>query len=201
MAVITLFLCFPLAISLRNRPHNLTCAFQAISRTGCGSPSCRLSTWALFLVALGCVTGCQSPYVGPTTVPSGVDELPILWQASGTYSRLTRAVRLVIRDPAMLAQVPLCEVPPVDFRSQMVLIAGLGPTARNDLGIRIQSVWQERSRIRVLERQIYPGDCTESGPHPASPWTLVVVPLSHSSIEGYSTRPPRGLLRQGSPSH
>lgn len=161
----------------------------------------RSNAWAWIPIVLGCISGCHSSYVEPTTVPSGIEELPILWQASGTYSRLTRAVRLVVRDPATLAQVPLCEVP-VDFRSQMVLIPGLGPTARNDLGIRIQSVRQERSRIRVLERQIYPGDRPESGgPHPASPWTVVVVPLSSSSVEGYSTRLPRGLLLPGKAPH
>jgi hypothetical protein len=140
--------------------------------------------------------GCQFDHTVPRTLPADRSDLPILWQASGTYSRLTRAVRLVVRDQATLAQVPLCEVP-VDFSSQMVLIAGLGPTTKNNLGIAIQSVSQDKSRIRVLERQIYPGEQTATGLRPASPWTVVVIPRSDVNVEGYDARIPRHLMRPG----
>ena len=149
-------------------------------------PAHRLANWQPS-ACVSAAADCRLPvdYVAPTTVPANMEELPILWQASGTYSRLSRAVRLVIRDPGRLAQVPLCEVP-VDFSSQMVLVAGLGPTTRNDLGLRIQYVWKEHSRIRVLERQIYPGEESATGLCPASPWTVVVVPRVDLSVEGYN---------------
>lgn len=150
------------------------------------------------LVSVAVIVGCRLDRTSPTTVPADAEELPILWQASGTYSRLAKAVRLVIRDAATLAQVPLCEVP-VDFRSEMVLIAGLGPTPRNDCGIIIQHAWKENGRIRVLERQVYPGAQVSPGLRPASPWTIVVVPRSDLDVEGYSSRLPRGPLLSRNP--
>lgn len=150
------------------------------------------------LVGATTLVGCRLDTTSPTTVPAGAEELPIHWQASGTYSRLTKAVRLVVRDAATLAQIPLCEVP-VDFRTEMVLIAGLGPTPRNDCGIIIQHVWKEGSTLRVLERQIYPGSHVSPGLRPASPWTVVVVPRCDLDVEGYSSRLPRGVLSAANP--
>jgi hypothetical protein len=89
--------------------------------------------------------------------------------------------------------VPVCEVP-VDFESQMVLIAGLGPTPGSGLGIRIRRVWREGSRIRVLERRIHPGTDEPSGLWASSPWTVVVVPTCSLNVEGYSTRVPKQLF-------
>lgn len=152
------------------------------------------------LVGAVAIVGCQLDKPGPTTLPADAEELPILWQTSGTYSRLTKAVRLVIRDAGTLAQVPLCEVP-VNFETEMVLLAGLGPTPRSDCGIVIQQAWKKNGRIWVLERQVYPGSQMSSGLRPASPWTVVVVPRSDLDVEGYSSSPPRGLLLPGSPPH
>lgn len=150
------------------------------------------------LVGATTLVGCRLDTASPTTVPAGTEELPILWQASGTYSRLTKAVRLVVRDPATLAQIPLCEVP-VDFRTEMILIAGLGPTPRDDCGIIIQHVWKEGDRLRVLERQIYPGSRIRPGFRLASPWTVVVVPRCDLDVEGYSSRLPRGTFLSANP--
>lgn len=118
----------------------------------------------------------------------------ILWQQSGTYSRINRRVRLLVRDPATLAQLPLTEVP-VDFDQQMVLVAGLGPTPTSERGIRIVRVWREGSRIRVQERVIHPGDDQASGLAPASPWTVAIIPRSDLNVQGYESRVPEGLLR------
>jgi hypothetical protein len=117
-----------------------------------------------------------------------------LWQKSGTHSRLIRRVSILARDRATLAQVPLAEVP-VDFETQMVLIAGLGPTPSSEQGIRIVRVWRQGSRIRVQERLIHPGADRVPGLQPASPWTVVVIPKSDLNVEGYATRVPDGLLR------
>jgi len=147
--------------------------------------------WAVLLLTGLC--GCYPDRVKPATAPAPGEDLPILWEASGTYSRLSRTVRIVARDRATLAQLPIAEVP-VDFDSQMVLIAGLGPTPNDKLGIRIKRVWRDGSRIRVLERHIHPGFDQAPGLRPASPWTILVVPRSDLNVEGYSPRVPKGLL-------
>jgi hypothetical protein len=121
------------------------------------------------------------------------EELPILWSDSGTYSRLTRNARIVARDRGTLAQLPLTEVP-VDFDTQMVLIVGLGPTAREASGVRIVRVWRSGSVIRVQERQMHPGSGGTTATSMASPWTVCVVPRSDLNVEGFKTRVPKGLL-------
>ncbi len=159
-------------------------------------PTCLVSVGCVGLLLAG-VGACYSDGVQPTRGPSPGEDLPVLWEASGTHSRLTRSVRIVARDRATLAQVPLAEVP-VDFDSQMALIAGLGPTPNYRLGIRIKRVWREGSRIRVLERHIHPGFDRGAGLRPASPWTIVVVPRSDLNVEGYSPRVPKGLFSSAS---
>jgi hypothetical protein len=104
-------------------------------------------------------------------------------------------VHIVARDEPTLAQIPLAEVP-VDFNTQMVLVAGLGPTPSDDMGIRIARVWEDNGRIKVQERQIHPGPDQKSGLNPASPWTLVVVPRSDLNVEGYTNRVPADLLSE-----
>ena len=124
---------------------------------------------------------------------SAAEDIPILWQSSGTYSRISRRVRILARDPVTLAQIPVTEVP-VNFDTQMVLIAGLGPTPSSEQGIRIVRVWRQGSKIHVQERPIHPGSERTPGLQPASPWTAIVIPKSDLNVEGYTTRVPEGLL-------
>lgn len=137
--------------------------------------------------------GCETPSGKPLTHRTDEEELPILWSDSGTYSRLTRHTRIVARDRATLVQLPLTEVE-VDFGTQMVLIVGLGPTAREASGVRIVRVWRSGSVIRVQERQMHPGPGGTSATSVASPWTVCVVPRSDLNVEGFKTRVPKGLL-------
>lgn len=120
-------------------------------------------------------------------------ELPIFWHKSGTHSRLARPVRLVVRDAATMARLPLAEVP-VDFDTQMVLVVGLGPTPTSDIGVHIVRVWREGSRICVQVQQVHPGADRPTGFEPASPWAVAVVPRSDLNVERFETRVPAGLL-------
>ncbi len=120
-------------------------------------------------------------------------EVPIVWQKSGTYSHLGRPVRILARDRATLAQVPVTEIP-VDFENEMVLIAGVGPTPSSEVGIQIARVWEKGSRIRVQEIQTHPGPDQQRGLNPASPWAVAVIPRSDLNVEGYSVAVPRGLI-------
>lgn len=151
---------------------------------------------AIGLTALSGWGGCSmnstdSP--SPYQVSSDQEELPILWQRSGAYSRLARSTHVVARNELELARLPIAEVP-VDFETQMVLIVGLGPSPTDELGVRVERVWREGTRIRVQERRIYPGTMRSSGVQPASPWTIAVVPKSDLNVEGYVTRVPKGTL-------
>lgn len=152
------------------------------------SPLVRFSCAPALLALAGCAA----------TPPDGAsvqvqEDQPILWQKSGTYSRIARPARVLIRDAATLAQVPVAEIP-VDFQTQMVLLSALGPTPTNDFGILIARVWQQGSRIRVQERQIHPGLTEKRGLEPASPWTMVVIPRSDLNVEGYPAVVPKGFL-------
>lgn len=137
--------------------------------------------------------GCHADRAGTARAPAPGEDLPILWEASGSYSRLSRSVRIVARDRATLAQIPLVDVP-VDFDSQMVLLAALGPVPHDGLGIRIKRVWREGSRIRVAERHVHPGPNQPTRTTAASPWTAVVVPRSDLNVEGYAPRVPPDVL-------
>jgi hypothetical protein len=125
---------------------------------------------------------------------SAAEDIPILWQKSGTYSRISKRIRILAREPATLAQLPLTDVP-VNFDTQMVLIAGLGPMPTSQEGLRIVRVWRQGQRIRVQERQIHPGSEERAVIEPASPWTVAIIPKSDLNVEGYETRVPPGLLR------
>ena len=160
-----------------------------------------LSVAGLFAASLGvtllaclALTGCTGTAGSASRDASAAEDIPILWQKSGTHSRLIRRVRILARDRSTLSQVPLTEVP-VDFETQMVLIAGLGPTPGSEQGIRIVRVWRQGAQIRVQERPIHPGADQTPGLQPASPWTVVVIPKSDLNVEGYTTRVPDGLLR------
>lgn len=154
-----------------------------------------LGRWMVlgFVVAGLAGGGCAS--TGPEREPQAtpLEDLPILWQKSGTYSRISRMTHVVARDPETLARLPIAEVP-VDFETQMVLIIGLGPTPTNELGVRVSRVWRDGSRIRVQERRIHPGAEHATGLDPASPWTIVVVPKSDLNVDGFLTRVPPGTL-------
>lgn len=160
---------------------------------------CVKSSWiCLGLMAFPAVAmiGCAGTHAVARPHSSEVlEEMPVLWQESGTYSRLRRGVRLVIRDAATLARVPLTEVP-VDFQTQMVFVIGMGPTVNNEFGVRISRVWRQDERIRVQERRIHPAPEALTGVEPASPWTVAVVPRSDLNVEGFDTRVPPGLLGQ-----
>jgi hypothetical protein len=151
--------------------------------------SLRLFAATFLVVEIGCAATAPTP---PGTTTERV--FPIQWETHATYSRIARPLRLVIRDRATLAQLPLAEVP-VDFDRQMVLVAALGPTASDEIAIRIARVWQEGSRIEVRVNTIHPGQDARPGTELTSPFHIVVVPTSDLPVDGFSASIPRGALR------
>ena len=147
---------------------------------------------AILALAVGGCSFAQGP--NPAIAPTGAGEdLPIIQHASGTYSRLVRPIRVVAHDAATLARVPVADIP-VDFKTQMVLIVGLGRTPTSQVGVEIVRVWRDGSRIRVQERRSHPGAEQAPGMDPASPWALAVVPRSDLNVQGFTTDPPAELL-------
>jgi hypothetical protein len=119
--------------------------------------------------------------------PADGDELPILHQVQGTHSHETRAMQLVIRDPATLAQVPLADVP-VDFAREMLLVVTLGRVTSDRCSVAIDRVWREEGHLRVS---------TVVTPPPAgaaiamaSPYCIAVVPRCDLNVAGFSPEPP-----------
>lgn len=148
-------------------------------------------TGVLTLSAL-LVSGCHS--VNPdNAIQKGPAEYPIQWQQEGTYSNINRAFRVVARDRATLAQLPIAEVP-VDFDRQMVLVAALGPASTDQLAIRITRVWREKNRLHAQVQTLHPGEGKRGGLKRTSPYHIVVVPRSDLDVVGFSATVPRGAF-------
>ena len=157
----------------------------------------RQHRWAIFGVVLlaGC-SGAQRPELAG--VQDG-QELPILGQRVGTYSRITQPLRLAIYDPGAMAVIPI-DPGPVDFDQQMVLLAALGPTPTAEDQIRIRRVWRDGSVLRaevVIER---PGQTVELSPTAASPYHLVVVPHCSLNVAGFTAAVPKQMTEPSQPS-
>jgi len=140
------------------------------------------------------LAGCLSPERRPAdtvrTLPAGED-LPILFQQRGTYCGVRDRLRVVVRDEAHMAMLP---VPPVDFSRQMVLFVTLGRVFSDRYGVRIERVWREGRVIRGAIEETYPPP-GEAGPlRPCSPYHLVVVPRSELNVEGFATEIPARAL-------
>lgn len=135
----------------------------------------------------GCAVGSERP--GLSDRPE-VEPLPILWEQAGLYCNVKVPVRLVARDRAGLAQLPIADVP-VDFDKQMVLIAAMGLVPTDRYGIRISQVWRQGQRIYAQVRRVARAQGGQAGELKlCSPYHIVVVPRSDLNVEGFSTRLP-----------
>ena len=146
---------------------------------------------AICLLLAAVLPGC--PPTGPAPdqkQTAQVEEMPITWSKTVTYSELYEPLRLVIRDAAHLAAIPVAEVP-VDFSKQMVLVAARGAVPTEGYAVRITRVWREGRRIRVDVRVSQPQPGGQPPKHAlCAPYHIVVVPRSDWNVEGFSTRLP-----------
>jgi hypothetical protein len=141
-----------------------------------------------FLGILACaIAGCRELNEQVRPMPADGEELPILNQIHGAHSHESRALQLVIRSPAVLAQVPLTDVP-VDFSQEMLLIVTLGRVPSDQYTVTIDRVWREGPHLRV--------STTVTAPPPgaplmmASPYCIAVVPRCDLNVAGFSAQPP-----------
>ena len=121
-----------------------------------------------------------------------IEEYPILYQKAGKYCGAKQEMRLVVRDQAHMAFVPVGDVP-VDFSSQMVLFVTTGQVYAESYDIQIDRVWRQDQLVRVGVTKTYPQAGETGYPHPCSPYYLVVVPKSDMNVEGFATEitPPK----------
>ena len=146
------------------------------------------------LTTAGCLTGPASP--APSLQPG---EMPILWQRAGHDDRIRRPFQYIAHDARALARLPLDEVP-VDFKSQMVLIAAAGTVRSKDIEIRIQRVCKQGSEIRPQVLILNPTTQSSSPPRRRyAPYHIVVVPRSDLNVEGFSSMLPKGAFVSGGP--
>lgn len=121
-------------------------------------------------------------------MPADGEELPILRRVAGTHSHETRAMQIVVRDPAMLARIPLADVS-VDFSEEMLLVVTLGRVTSDRFAVDITRVWREGGRLRT--------EVTVSAPAAgapiamASPFCIVVVPRCDLNVADFSPEPPQ----------
>ena len=150
----------------------------------------RVASWvcaALTMMMMLSPVGCDGPGRMRQTPPEGA-EVPILRQKSGQHCHETRAMQLVIRDAATLAQVPIEDVP-VDFDHEMLLVVTLGRVVSDQYHIEIGRVWREGSKLRVSTRMARPG--ADAPPTFATPYCIAVIPKCDLNVDGFTATPPR----------
>lgn len=151
-------------------------------------PARRSAATPLGLIAVSLLaSGCHQSRFVSSAMPADGEELPILYRVQGVHSHETRAMRVVVRDAATLAQIPIADVP-VDFSTQMLLIVTLGRVTSDLYTVDIPRVWREKGRLRVetLLRAPPPGAPVSM----ASPYCIVVVPQCDLNVADFMTRPP-----------
>ncbi len=148
----------------------------------------------LALATVGGLAGCQmqgATMFGGDPAPE-IEEYSILYQKGGKYCGAKHEMRLVVRDQAHMAFVPVGDVP-VDFSRQMVLFVTLGQVYSESYDVQIDRVWRQNREVRVGITKTYPPSGEMNYPHPSSPYYLVVVPKSDLNVEGFATEaaPPK----------
>ncbi len=123
------------------------------------------------------------------------DELPIHTEMIQRETRIATPLRIVIYDYPSLSQFPLLNLD-VDFKTQMVLLAAMGPASSRLCEIRIEGVWMGNGEIEVDVKEFYPQDDDLRSPMIVSPIHAVVVPRCELPISGFTSRIPKNIFLQ-----
>ncbi len=97
-------------------------------------------------------------------------------------------MQVVVRDPAMLARIPLADVS-VNFADEMLLIVTLGRVTSDRYSVDVTRVWREGGRLRV--------EVTVTAPPPgvpiamAAPFCIAVVPRCDLNVADFAVEPPQ----------
>lgn len=140
------------------------------------------------MCAMVLAAGCHESLRDARPLPAVGEELPVLRRVAGTHSHETRAMQVVVRDPAMLARIPLADVE-VDFAQEMLLIVTLGRVTSDRFAVDVTRVWREGGRLRV--------EVTVTAPPAgapvamASPFCIAVVPRCDLNVADFAPEPPQ----------
>ncbi len=117
------------------------------------------------------------------------ETLPIIEQIQGAHCGEYTPMKVVIRDPAAFAKLPIVDLP-VDFNREMMLVVTLGDVTSDQYNVRITRVWRDGSLIRVETRTTPPP--SNAPLVRASPFCVAIVPSSDLNVAGFRTEPPSG---------
>ncbi|NOX58878.1 MAG: hypothetical protein GXP29_08485 [Planctomycetes bacterium] len=120
-------------------------------------------------------------------------EFTVYSQKSNNSSTIAKPLRIVIYDFPTLSQFPLIDLD-VDFSSQMVLLAAMGPASSEQCSIHIDRVWRDGEHLRVEVSEHYPDPDAQRHPRAASPYHAVVVGRCELPIDGFTSRIPHGAF-------
>jgi len=120
------------------------------------------------------------------------DDLPILDELAQGQSGIAKPLRIVIYDYPSLSQFPLLALK-VDFSTQMVLLAAMGPASSRDCEIHVDRVWMGINRLEVDVTEFYPESDTQRTPAIASPIHAVVVQRCELPVAGFTSRIPKSI--------
>ena len=139
------------------------------------------------MLCLLVAVGCREEHMEISPMPEDGMELAILNHVAGTHSHETRAMQIVIRDMATLAQMPLVDVP-VNFATEMLLVVTLGRVNSDQFSVSIDRVFRDGNQLRVATtiRRPPPGVPMVM----ASPFCIAVVPRCDLNVAGFSAEPP-----------
>ncbi len=122
-------------------------------------------------------------------------DFPVFDELSLGQTSIVRPLRLVIYDFASLSQFPLLNLN-VDFKTQMVLLAAMGPASSEQCAIEITGAWRDGDRVRVEIQEFYPDADSPHRPGIVSPLHAIVVPRCELPIEGFTSRIPVNAFRR-----
>ena len=146
-----------------------------------------LTSGLLALAVLISTGGCHEYPHGVRQVPLDGDDLPVLRRVAGTHSHETRAMQVVVRDAATLAQITIEDVP-VDFSHEMLLVVTLGRVMSEQYAVNIDRVWRDGPTLRVAVTVVAPSPDAPVGV--ATPYCIAVVPRCDLNVAGFTPEPP-----------
>jgi len=152
----------------------------------------QIGLWAVGLaltaavMTSGCVQQEGKNWLGSGDPFPEIREFAIKYTKEGKYCGAKTPLRLVVRDAAHMALVPVGDVP-VNFETDMVLFVTLGQVYSDSYGIRIERVWQQGQVLKVGIAVAHPEPGEMGVPQPCSPYYLAVVPKSDLNVEGFVT--------------
>lgn len=142
----------------------------------------------MLMLGLGMLAGCvegQGIWQARDPIPV-IQEFPVHYSKGGKYCGAEHPLRLVVRDQAHMAFVPVGDVP-VDFNKEMVLFVTLGQVYSDGYDVQIDRVWQQNQVVKVGITVVHPEPGEMGAPQPCSPYFLAVVPKSNMNVDGFVT--------------